>query len=279
MNIPDFLNKQLGHFGHVVITPMSLVGFVVMLLVAFVVTKVVTSGTARVMKKRGVAPGVRLAVSRLVRYVVGFIMLMVALGSAGIDLGAVLAASTVVMVGIGLGLQRTAQDFLAGLVLLFERPVQKGDFIRVRDMSGTVEFIGARTTRVVTRDKVTLIVPNSDLTSSVVTNLSHPPEALRVWIRVGVAYGSDPEHVKQVMLSAAATCSYVLSEPASNVYFEDFGDSSLRFALMVFIADPRDDLRAGSEVRFALAKALAAAGITVPYPQLDVHVHPSSGSG
>ena len=198
--------------------------------------------------------------------------LFVAIDSIGLSLSAVLAASTVLLVGIGFGLQNIAQNFISGLIVLFEQPVRPGDFIKVGDAYGVVAAIGLRATRVVTRDQVTIIVPNSELVSTQVVNHSIPTANLRIAIAVGVAYGTDAELVRKTLLAVPAGYAQVLAEPKPEVRFEDFGDSSLSFSLLVWIADPGEDRRVSSELRFEIERRFRAAGIEIPFPQRDLHI-------
>jgi len=150
--------------------------------------------------------------------------------------------------------------------------VRQGDFIKVGDAFGVVQDIGLRATQVVTRDQVTIIVPNSELVSSQVINHSKPTLNLRVAVQVGVAYGSDVPLVRETLLAIARENEQVLREPEPEVRFESFGESSLDFALLVWIADPRLDLRISSSLRYAIDAAFRAAHIELPFPQRDLHV-------
>lgn len=187
-------------------------------------------------------------------------------------LTALLAASTVLLVGVGLGLQNIAQNFVSGIIVLLEQPVRKGDFIRVCESVGTVSDIGLRATTVITRDAVTIIVPNSQLVSAQVVNHSKPTHNLRVQLPVGVHYRSDPADVRRVLSGVITVSPRVLKEPAPEVRFDGFGESSLDFSVLVWIADPREDLRISSELRFEIHAALKAASIEIPYPQRDLHL-------
>jgi potassium efflux system protein len=132
--------------------------------------------------------------------------------------------------------------------------------------------VGMRATRVVTRDEVAIIVPNSELITAQVVNHSVPTTNLRITVRVGVAYGSDAARVREVLLGVAQADPELLKEPAPEVRLDDFGDSSLDFSLLVWIRNPREDLRAASRLRFAIAAAFRAEGIEIPFPQRDVHL-------
>ena len=221
---------------------------------------------------RGVSPGVAFSASKVTRYLVVLVGTFVAVESLGFDLTAILTASTALLLGIGLGLQDIARNVLAGVVLLVERPVRKGDFVRVADTYGIIDDIGLRATTVITRDEVVMIVPNHDLTSSCVVNYSVPTTNVRITVSVGVAYGSDTALVRRTLLSVATSNERVLPAPAPDVRLDGFGDSSLDFALLVWIANPRDDRRVASDLRFAIDEAFRAAEIEIPFPQRVVHV-------
>jgi small-conductance mechanosensitive channel len=229
----------------------------------------------RLLRSRGTPHGVQFAVSKIVRYAVTAIGLVGAFNTMGFRLDALLAASAVVAVGIGFGLQNIAQNFISGLILLFEQPVRHGDFVRVGGTLGTVEDIGLRATHIITRDEVTIIVPNSALITAEVVNHSRPTTSLRIRVGVGVAYGTDPELVRRVLADVAKLSDAVLDTPKPEVRLEDFGDSSLLFALLCWIPHARDDLRISSALRFAIERAFRESGIVIPFPQREVRIKSS----
>ena len=248
-----------------------LVGLTVFAL-ALALALVFERAVARLLAARGHPRGSQTAVGKVARYAVIVIGLGVALSTAGLDLTAALAASTVLLVGLGFGLQNVAHNFVSGLILLIEQPIRPGDFVQVGGTFGEVEDIGLRATRVITRDQVAIFVPNSELATTQVVNHSRPTSNLRIGVKVGVAYGSHVELVKRTLLECAHQTPGVLTEPPPEVRFTDFGDSSLDFALLVWISDPREDLRVASALRFAIDAAFRAAGVTIPFPQRDLHV-------
>jgi potassium efflux system protein len=258
-----------------VVTLGSLIAAAVAITIAAFVARALAEAARRLFHSRGLAEGAQFAVAKIVRYTVLLIGVVVAVSSAGFDLTAVLAASTVLLVGIGFGLQNIAQNFISGLIVLVEQPIRQGDFIKVGEAYGVIDDIGLRATRVITRDQVTIIVPNSELIGSQVINHSKPTLNLRIAVRVGVAYGSDVELVKRTLLEVAATSVHVLKDPPPEVRFEDFADSSLAFALLAWVADPGQDRRVSSELRFAIDAAFRAARIEIPFPQRDVHLYPA----
>jgi small-conductance mechanosensitive channel len=224
------------------------------------------------LRARGIPIGPQFAASKILGYAVLAVGFMVALSSMGLRLDALVATSAVLAVGIGFGLQNITQNFVSGLILLVEQPVRKGDFVRVGDALGFVDDIGLRATRIVTRDEVTILVPNSGLVSEPVVNHSRPSTKLRVRVTVGVAYGSDTARVKEELLAVAQAEKQVLRDPPPEVRFEGFGDSSLDFALLVWIPEPQWDLRVSSDLRFAIDAAFRRAAILIPFPQRDLHI-------
>jgi small-conductance mechanosensitive channel len=267
-----FSHQPLLHVAGGPITLLSLLTGVLIILLSVLTARVAGRALNRLLARRDVGHGARFALVKITRYLVVLVGVLVAVMSLGIRLDAVLAASTVVLVGIGFGLQNIAQNFVSGLILLIERPVARGDFVQIGEVCGSVTDIGMRATRVVTRDEVTIIVPNSELVTAQVINHSVPTTNLRIAVKVGVAYGTDTTLTREVLLKVAAAEPALLGEPPSEVRFEDFGDSSLNFSLLAWIANPREDLRVASRLRFAIDAAFRAAGIQIPFPQRDVHV-------
>jgi potassium-dependent mechanosensitive channel len=264
--------EPMLHFAGGPITLASLFTGFVIVVVAYLVASVVGRTVSRILESRDVAHGARFALAKIARYVIIFVGTLVAVTSIGIRLDALLAASTVVLVGIGLGLQSITQNFVSGLILLIERPVARGDFVEIGKARGSVMDVGMRATHVVTRDEVTIIVPNSELISGQVINHSVPTNNLRIAVRVGIAYGTDTARVQEVLLAVARAEPALLTQPAPEVRFDDFGESTLDFSLLVWIASPREDLRIASRLRFAIDAAFRSAGIEIPFPQRDVHI-------
>ena len=268
----EILNYPLLRLSAGAVTLATLLTALVVVLVARLLSGLASRQVHRVLARRGLPEGTRFAMAKMVRYIISLIGLLVAIASVGLRLDAILAASTVLLVGIGFGLQNIAQNFVSGLILLLERPVGRGDFVQLGETFGSVVDIGLRATRVITRDEVTIIVPNSELITAKVINHSVPTTNLRITVRVGVAYGTDTALVKETLLRVARDDGALLPAPPAEVRFEDFGESTLEFALLVWISDPREDRRAASRLRFAIDAAFRAAKIEIPLPQREVHV-------
>jgi potassium efflux system protein len=271
-DLKDFLDRKLLELAGAAITPGSLFVGAAVVFVAVAIANLLALSVRRLLRARGTAQGVQFAVAKIVRYSVMAIGLIGAINAMGFRLDALLAASAVVAVGIGFGLQNIAQNFISGLILLLEQPVRHGDFVRVGGIFGTVEDIGLRATHIITRDEVTIIVPNSALITAEVVNHSRPTTSLRIKVEVGVAYGTDTDLVRSVLLDVAKSTPGILAAPPAEVRLENFADSSLAFSLLCWIPHARDDLRLGSALRFAIEKAFRRAKIEIPFPQREVRM-------
>jgi len=249
----------------------------VIVVVGFLIAALVGRMVERILIARGASVAAQFAAGKITRYLVALISILVGINSTGVNISAVLAASAVLLVGIGLGLQNIAQNFISGLILLIEQPVRRGDYIRAGDALGRVEDIGLRATWVVTRDEVMIIVPNSQLISSQVINHSRPAAKIRFAVKVGVAYGSDTARVRDVLIHVAEENPRVLRDPSPEVRFDDFGDSSLQFSLLVWVDNPRMDRSVASDLRFAIDAAFQKVDIEIPFPQRDLHLRSGFG--
>ena len=171
-----------------------------------------------------------------------------------------------------MGLQSIVNNFVSGLILLFERPIKVGDWIVTASGEGTVRKISVRSTEIETFDRSSIIVPNSELISSTVTNWTHKNKLGRITVPLGVAYGSDPEKVKEILLKCANDHPMIVSYPEPFVTWMDFGESSLDFQVRAFLGDISQGLTVRTQLRFAIFQALKEAGVEIPFPQRDVHV-------
>ncbi|MEL6221207.1 MAG: mechanosensitive ion channel domain-containing protein [Cyanobacteria bacterium J06627_8] len=243
--------------------------FLGIFLTSTLVTNVLRS---RILNIAGLSAGSREAIATLTRYTLIALGALVVLQVWGLDLSSLALLASALGVGIGFGFQNIARDFGSGLILLFERPVQVGDFVEVGAFQGTVNRIGARSTSVVTLDRVSIIVPNSYFLENQVINWSHENPLSRIAIPVGVSYNSDPEEVRTLLIEAAANHEAVVKHPNPQVFFDGFGDSALNFLLLVWIVKPERQLVIKSELYFQVFRLLNDKGIKIPFPQRDLHV-------
>ncbi|MGF1464934.1 MAG: mechanosensitive ion channel family protein [Sandaracinaceae bacterium] len=268
-----FWNLELFRLGSTPVTPVSVLVFLVTLVVSMLLGRLARSLIRRVLGPRpGISEGVTYAIGRIVQYTVILVGVLVGLENVGISITAFAAFGAVLSVGIGFGLQNIAQNFISGLILLLERPVERGDFVELGGVVGHVDDIAMRATRVITLDGISVLVPNSELITSNVSNMSAPTKRTRVRIEVGVAYGSDTAKVRECLLRVAREHHHVLDSPAPKVFFEGFGDSSLDFMLGAWVADPAHRPETSSDLRFAVDQAFRDECITIPFPQRDLHV-------
>lgn len=217
--------------------------------------------------------GSQFAINRLLTYFVYFIGVLLVIQAAGFDLLVIWTGAAALLVGIGIGLQQTFNDLICGIIILFERSVKVGDVVELTEHQvGTVRKIGTRTSIVETRDDIIIFVPNSKLIGENVTNWSHIQRVARFEVVVGVAYGSDTEKVKEILLRIARDHPKALDSPSPLVQFIDFGASSLDFRLLFW---SRDFLRievVKSDLRFAIDKAFRDEGVEIPFPQRDLWI-------
>ncbi len=265
-------DEPLFVLGGTTVTVASVVSFVVFVLIALGVSWTLRRSLQRVYRRRGVDEGVQHALDRLLHYAVVALGSFLALDNLGVSVTALAGLGAVLAVGIGFGLQNIAQNFVSGLILLLERPVKKGDFVQVGDVRGTVRDIRARATVVTTPNNVDIIVPNGQFITEPVTNETFADRRVRVRVELGVSYGSDTDLVRRTLLAVAEASPDVLRDPAPQVVFRAFGESSLDFQLLVWLADPRDEVPAASELRFAVDRAFREQGIEIPFPQRDLHL-------
>jgi hypothetical protein len=198
----------------------------------------------------------------------------VLLQAVGVDISSLAIFLSVIGVGIGFGLQNIANNFISGLIIMVERPVQVGDFVKLGDLTGTVKRIGIRSTEISTLDRVTIIVPNSEFIDSKVINWSHGYPVSRLHIPLGVAYGSPIKLVRQAVFEAAKRHPKVLRYPKPQLWFEGFGDSSLDFTLLVWIREPRQQFRIKSDLYYLIEANFRRFNIEIPFPQRDLHIRP-----
>jgi potassium-dependent mechanosensitive channel len=216
--------------------------------------------------------GVAATVSMLVNYLVLGIAFVLAVAAAGVQLDRFALIVGALSVGIGFGLQNIVNNFVSGLILAFERPIQSGDTVQFSTMFGRVTRIGVRSSTVRTFDGAEVIVPNANLISNEVTNWTLSDMRRRMEILVGVTYGTNPREVMELLLKVASGDDRLLDNPAPSVLFLGFGDSSLDFSLRAWTDDFDNFITIKSDLTVAVHDALYAAGIEIPFPQRDLHL-------
>jgi len=265
------IDAEFTVIGNVTIAPINFVVFPLVIWLSFRLSRVLRFVLETdVLPRLELPRGVPAAVSKGTHYVILLTGIVVASLAAEIPLDRLTIVVGALGVGIGFGLQNVVNNFVSGLILLFERPIQVGDVIQLGTLSGKVTQIGIRASVVRTWQGADVIVPNANLISSEVTNWVLTDQKRRIEIPVRVAYGTDPEKVIELLTALADGHEEVLEDPAPSAIFKGFGDSALDFELRCWTTE--DFVRVGSELGVAISHALAEAGITIPYPQRDIHL-------
>jgi small-conductance mechanosensitive channel len=217
-------------------------------------------------------------VGRLTHYLIIIIALFIALSSIGLDFGSLALVAGALSVGIGFGLQSIVNNFVSGLIILFEHSLRVGDYIELDNgLTGTVKAINVRSTLINTNDNIDIVMPNSEFVSTRLTNWTLNERTRRVRVPFGVAYGSDKELVRKAALEAAEQVSYTMANRRgreTDVWLTEFGDSSVNFLLLVWVnrQGARRPTRCRSAYLWALETKLAEYGIEIPFPQRDLHI-------
>jgi small-conductance mechanosensitive channel len=223
--------------------------------------------------------GMQLALVKLSKFALLVLALLVALESVGIDLTTLKVFGGAIGVGIGFGLQRIASNFISGFIILFDRSIRPGDVISIGDKFGWVHELRARYLVVRDRDGLERLIPNENLITNEVINWSHSDQNVRVKIPVSISYGNDPEQALGLLMGCATANPRVLASPAPATRLMAFGDNGIELELRVWIQDPKEGLAiVRSDINLAIWRAFKAAGITIPYPQRDVHIRSGLGS-
>lgn len=217
--------------------------------------------------------GVRDSIKTLLHYVIMSCGILFTLGAAGIGLQNFAVIAGALSIGIGFGLQNIVNNFISGLILLFERPVKIGDRVDIDGERAVVRKIGLRSTVIETYNQAEIIVPNSQLISEKVTNLTLSNTTTRIVLSVGAAYGEDMDHVLAILREEAEKHSQVLKHPEPSPIFVGFGDSSLDFQLRVWLANFDQSFVVKSDLGVSIYKRFEQEGITIPFPQRDLHIN------
>ena len=279
IRVASLADVTLFSVGETPVTGADILRFFVILFVAMLLSRGIRHALQRVAgsESSGTQASVY-TVSRLTHYFIVILALFIALSSIGLDFGNLALVAGALSVGIGFGLQSIVNNFVSGLIILFEHSLRVGDYIELdTGLTGTVKSINVRSTLINTNDNIDIVVPNSEFVTTRLKNWTLGERILRVRIPFGVAYGSDKELVKQAALEATADVQYTLTnmkgrEP--DVWLTEFGDSSLNFLLLVWVnrQGAKRPTRTRSAYLWALESKLSEYGIEIPFPQRDLHV-------
>lgn len=227
----------------------------------------------QVLSKYSTDIGVSQSIGTIVQYLVIIIGGFFIIQTSGISLGSLNVLAGALGVGIGFGLQNIANNFISGLIILFERPIKVGDRIEVGNIQGDVTKVSARATTVNTNDNISIIVPNSEFISQRVINWSHNDRSIRFHVPVGVSYNEDPATIKKILLDIANKHPDVLKRPAPDVLFVEYGDSSLNFDLLIWTSTYINrPIILKSQLYYEIFEKFKEHNIEIPFPQRDLHL-------
>ncbi len=271
--VEQVFQMKLFEINKTPVTIASIVMFVIVIggfgLVARLISRVML---ARILSRLAIDEGTRYNLIRITQYTVMVIGAIVAFQFIGIDLSGLAVIFGLLSVGIGFGLQNITSNFVAGLILLFERPIKVGDRVTVGDTEGDVMEINIRSTTIRSLQNIAIIVPNSEFVSSTVINWSHGDTRVRLEVDVGVSYSSDLDIVLRVLQEVAEENPEVLRSPAPEVLHRGFGDSSWNMQLRAWINSPKRYHQVRSALHCAIVRKFRENGVEIPFPQRDLHV-------
>ena len=266
----DFLNYEFPFGDKIHISIKVILILIVALLIASYAIKVLRKLITRKLPDDDKVKFI--SVFSYLKWLIFLIIFLVTLSTAGVNVTAIFAASAALLIGIGLALQTLFQDIISGIFILIDQTVHVGDIIELDGKIGRVEEIKLRTTRAVTIDNKVLVIPNHLYLTNTLYNWTENGTTTRESIKVGVAYGSDIELVKNILLEVAKNHKDVFSIPEPMVLFTDFGDSSLDFKLVFTLNDSFQASLPKSDMRFEIDKKFKEHHIEIPFPQRDVHI-------
>jgi len=255
------------------ISVLSALQLILMVGVAFTLAIWLSEVINRQLQSAGLTPSMQVGISKFSRFLLITLAFLIALNAAGIDLSSLAIFGGALGVGLGFGLQRIASNFISGFILVFDRSVKPGDIITVGQNTGSVHELRARYVVVRNREGVDTLIPNENLITSEVVNWSFVDRNVRTTIAVQCSYQDDPEQAMALMLECASASPRVLDEPAPVVRLMGFGENGMELQLQVWVNDPENGFaNVKSDINLAIWRAFKAAGITIPYPQRDLHI-------
>jgi small-conductance mechanosensitive channel len=269
--IREFLEFELFSLGEYTLRAYTIVAIFIVFLITKLILWLIKTTMFRKQKQKSQDLGNTYALFQIIKYVIWVIAFAFLLETIGVKITVLVAGSAALLVGIGLGLQQTFNDVVSGIILLSERSIKVGDVLEIDDDIVRIQEIGLRTSTGANRDEITIIIPNSLITTNKVINWSHQSKKTRFKIKVGVAYGSDVDLVIKVLTESALEHSDITDESLVDIQFMDFGDSSLDFQLLFFSENIFRIEKEKSDIRKIINRKFIENNINIPFPQMDVH--------
>jgi len=272
MDIKTFLNQKLISSGSINITVYSFVEIFMIIAFTWLIIWLLKKFLLKSGKLSKVDHSIRYTIFTIIKYTLWVIAITMVLQSMGIRITILIASSAALLVGVGMGLQQIFKDIVSGIFLLFEGVIKVDDIVELTGIVGRVQEIGIRTTKILNRDHIVMIIPNSKFIEEDVINWSTIDELSRFFVEVGVAYGSDVGKVEEILLSCAKDHPRISKAMKPMVRFEDFGDSSLDFKLFFYSEHGFRVEWIKSDLRHCIDKKFREAGIQIPFPQRDIYL-------
>lgn len=269
-NIKNFLGKHLDFGNDISISILDVFIVITVIFITTILLRVVFKLITRNLPKADKSKFS--VVYGYFRWFVYLVILLITLHSVGVNVTAVFAASAALLIGVGLALQTLFQDIISGIFILVDQSVHVGDIIEIDGKVGRVEEIKLRTTRAVTIDNKVLVIPNHLYLANFLYNWTQNGTLTRESVSIGIAYNSDVQLVRKLLLQVASTHPDVVSEPEPVVIFNNFGDSSLDFKLIFTLDDSFKATFIKSDIRFEIDRLFREHNISIPFPQRDVHI-------
>jgi small-conductance mechanosensitive channel len=274
----NFLDFDLLHFGEHTLKVYTIISILTTILITKVLIWVIKKALYSKSKFRSFDEGNSFALFQIIKYLIWIIAIGLVLETVGLQMNVLLASSAALMVGVGLGLQQTFNDIISGVILLFEGTTKVGDVLEIDNEVIVVQSIGLRTSKGLSRDEIVIIIPNSLITTNKVINWSHQTKKTRFKINIGVSYGSDINKVEIALKESVLKHPNIKPQDFIEARFIDFGNSSLDFQILFFSREVFRIERIKSEIRKIVILKFQEVGITIPFPQMDLHVIPVPGS-
>ncbi len=267
------LLKNGVEFGQVRVSAGDVITFFIVFFIGFFITRWIQRFISlAIMPELGIDTGAQASIITFLGYVGITLAAFIAIATTGLDLSSLAFVAGALSVGLGFGLQSVVENFVSGILLLIERPIKVGDWVEVGEYSGIVRKIAVRSTHIETFDRHQIIVPNSQLITEVVKNRSFSVGPSRIIVPIGVAYGTDLERARDVLLEIAHANEKTLEYPEPAVAMDGFGDSAINLKILAFVADATDGAPTASALNFAIARRFEEEGISIPFPQRELHV-------
>jgi len=273
MTLKEILSYTFVESEHIKISVYSVMVSLMIVLATLVILWVIKRIFQRLVEKNQLDKSASWSIFQIIKYFIWVLVCVLILESLGMQISILLASIAALLVGVGLGLQQLFNDLASGLILLIERTLKIDDVIQLEDGEiGKVTHIGLRTSEIKTRDDISMIVPNSKFVNDKIINWSHNDTHTRFHVNVGVAYGSNPNKVRDILLECVQSHAEISKYPEPFIRFNDFGDSSLDFQIFFWVANSFTVERIKSDMRYKIFEEFSKNGIEIPFPQRDLHI-------